>query len=76
MRTFTITELAKYDGTAGNPTYVAYKGKVYDVSSGPTWIDGSHYQHVAGEDLTEAMEDATHSDDVMDDFPIVGDLTP
>ena len=74
MRLFTETELNKYDGVGGSPTYVAYKGKVYDVSNGPTWDDGSHYQHLAGEDLTEAMEEAPHGEDVMDDFPIVGEL--
>ena len=74
MRSFTIAELAKYDGTEGNPTYVAYKGKVYDLSGGPDWADGSHYVHIAGEDLTEEMEDSPHSDDVMNDFPVVGEL--
>jgi predicted heme/steroid binding protein len=74
MRLFTEEELSKYDGTGGNPTYVAYKGKVYDVSSGANWIDGSHYQHFAGEDLTEAMADAPHGDDSMDRFPAIGEL--
>lgn len=76
MHLFTEAELARYDGTEGNPMYVAYKGKVYDVSSGSTWIEGTHYQHLAGEDLTEAMEEAPHGDDVMTDFPVVGDLAP
>jgi len=74
MQTFTTAELAKYDGTGGNPAYVAYKGKVYDLSDGPNWSDGSHYMHSAGEDLTEEMETSPHSDDVMNDFPVVGEL--
>ena len=74
MRLFIKEELGRYDGTGGNPTYVAYNGKVYDVSSGPTWIDGSHFEHFAGDDLTEAMDDAPHGDEVMDAFPIVGEL--
>lgn len=76
MRSFTREELSKYDGSGGNPVYVAYNGKVYDVSSGPTWIDGSHFEHYAGDDLTRAMADAPHDDDVMDPFPIVGELAP
>lgn len=32
MKKFTREELAQYDGKNGNPAYVAYKGKVYDVS--------------------------------------------
>lgn len=74
MRTFTTEELADYDGTGGNPTYVAYNGKVYDISAGPNWTAGAHYEHSSGEDLTDAMEDAPHGDDVMDAFPIVGEL--
>jgi predicted heme/steroid binding protein len=75
-RSFAADELAAFDGTNGSPTFVAYNGKVYDVSGGSNWVAGSHYQHGAGQDLTEAMEDAPHCDDVMDRFPIVGKLSP
>ncbi len=74
MQSFTAEELAKYDGTGDNPAYVAYNGKVYDVSSGHNWTAGTHYEHSAGEDLTEAMGDAPHGDDVMHGFPVVGEL--
>jgi predicted heme/steroid binding protein len=76
MRSFSLDELSKYDGTGGNPVYVAYQGKVYDVSEGTNWGDGSHYQHAAGEDLTEDMQDAPHGAEVMGRFPIVGELEP
>lgn len=71
---FTGEELAKYDGMGENPAYVAYNGKVYDVSGGPNWDDGGHYEHLAGQDLTEVMQDAPHGDEVMDDYPVVGDF--
>lgn len=74
MRSFTAEELARYDGMSGNPAYVAYKGKVYDVSEGPNWDAGTHYQHMAGEDLTDAMEDAPHGEDAMEGFPVIGEL--
>lgn len=74
MRTFTAGELADFDGTSGNPSYVAYKGKVYDVSAGPNWDAGSHYEHMAGEDLTDAMDEATHGDEVLEDYPVVGEF--
>jgi predicted heme/steroid binding protein len=75
MRLFTREELSKYDGSGGNPSYIAYEGKVYDVSSAPNWIDGSHFEHYAADDLTGAINDAPHGDDVMDAFPIIGELS-
>jgi predicted heme/steroid binding protein len=39
------------------------------------WESGTHeFEHEAGEDLTDAMVDATHGADVMDGFPVVGIL--
>ena len=32
MKKFTVDELRGFDGKAGRPAYVGYKGKVYDVS--------------------------------------------
>ena len=42
MKKFTLEELAKFDGKEGRPAYVAYKGKVYDVSESWMWEDGDH----------------------------------
>jgi len=33
MREFTEEELAQYNGKNGKPIYIAYKGKVFDVST-------------------------------------------
>ncbi len=74
MRQFTAEQLAEFDGTSGKPTYVAYNGKVYDVSEGPNWDAGAHYEHMGGEDHTEAMQDAPHGDEVFEDFTVVGEL--
>jgi len=75
MRKFTLEELKKYDGKEGRPAYVAYKGKVYDVSSSPSWAGGEHYgEHFAGRDLTEAMAEAPHGEEVLEGFPVVGEL--
>ncbi len=68
-------DLTGYDGKNGNPAYVGYMGKVYDVSSSPIWIDGEHqFSHNAGQDLTEAMADAPHADEVFETFSVVGTL--
>jgi predicted heme/steroid binding protein len=75
MREFTRKELRRYDGTNGMPAFVAYKGTVYDVTRSFLWQGGTHQVvHAAGEDLTAAMEDAPHGDEVMTKFPVVGIL--
>jgi predicted heme/steroid binding protein len=74
MRVFTREELKKYDGTNGI-SYVAYRGKVYDVSKSFQWQKGVHQvAHKAGQDLTEALKDAPHLPDLLFKFPVVGKL--
>lgn len=74
MQDFTAEELAKYNGTGGQPAYVAYEGVVYDVSDSAMWGDGDHEgMHSAGADLTSEHADAPH-DVYVTDFPQVGRL--
>jgi len=73
MKEFTKKELAVYNGENGKPAYVAYKAKVYDVSSSFLWKDGNHQVlHSAGVDLTLALEKAPHGEGVLERFPVVG----
>ena len=74
-RSFTIDDLARFDGKNGNPAYVGYKGKVYDVTDSYQWGDGEHLGHVAGKDLTDQMEIAPHGEDVIERMKVVGVLT-
>jgi len=74
MKKFTVDELRGFDGKAGRPAYVGYKGKVYDVSVSDQWGDGDHMGHDAGGDLTEEMEIAPHANDVMIKMKVVGVL--
>jgi predicted heme/steroid binding protein len=77
QRKFTVKELGQFDGKDGRPAYVAYKGKVYDVSDSYQWIDGEHFgEHNAGKELTQQMTSAPHAGDVMDGMKIVGVLLP
>lgn len=74
MRIFTEKELKEYDGRNGI-AYIAYRGKVYDVSTSYHWRKGTHHaRHRAGYDLTKALEQAPHDPDLLDKFPIVGEL--
>ncbi len=75
QKQFTLDELKKYDGKDGKPAYIAYKGKVYDVSDDFLWVEGDHQgEHVAGKDLTEGMARAPHAEDVFDRVPLIGVL--
>ncbi|MCX8006812.1 MAG: cytochrome B5 [Coriobacteriia bacterium] len=74
MKEFTLDELKSYDGKDGRPAYVAYKGIVYDVTESAMWSDGDHEgMHFAGQDLTDAHDDAPHDEHILD-FPEVGRL--
>ncbi|MGC1122618.1 MAG: cytochrome b5 domain-containing protein [Candidatus Methanofastidiosia archaeon] len=73
MRKFSKEELAQYDGKNKTPVYVAYKGKVYDVSNSFLWKNGNHQVfHKAGQDLTTSLEHAPHDADLLEKFPVVG----
>ncbi len=53
LREFTREELRGYDGQDGKPVYVAYEGRVYDLSESKMWRTGTHMKkHAAGTDLT------------------------
>ncbi len=75
MQEFEIAELEKFDGNEGGPVYVAYKGKVYDVTNSKLWRSGLHMKrHHAGQDLTADIQGAPHEPDVLDRYPQVGTL--
>jgi len=71
----TLRELAAHDGRNGNPAYIAYNGKVYDVTESPMWAEGNHQgMHRAGTDLTPMLADAPHGEEVFERYPVVGTL--
>ena len=75
MKEFNEAELAKYNGENGNPIYITYKNKVYDVTESKLWRTGLHMKrHHAGQDLTADIQGAPHEPDVLDRYPQVGTL--
>ncbi|MBI3234862.1 MAG: cytochrome b5 [Bacteroidetes bacterium] len=54
--------------------WVAFKGVIYDVTISRLWKNGKHYEHWAGQDLTDELIDAPHTETVFDKFSIVGTL--
>ena len=74
---FTLEELKQFDGRNGRPAYVAYKGKVYDVTDDPLWIGGDHQgEHKAGVDLTEELSQAPHGEDELAMVKLIGVVVP
>jgi predicted heme/steroid binding protein len=71
----TRQELEENNGKNGKPAYIAYKGKVYDVSQSSFWLDGDHLgMHEAGKDLTEELEMAPHREETFQRVKLVGEL--
>ena len=71
---YTKTQLALRNGQDKPEVWVAYKGLIYDVTKSRLWRMGRHYEHWAGQDLTEELLDAPHTEFVFDKFNIVGKL--
>ena len=75
MKEFEADELARFNGENGNPTYIAYKNKVYDVSESKLWRKGQHMnRHRSGGDLTNDMQAAPHESDLLERYPQIGIL--
>lgn len=75
MRRLTKEELAQYNGKDGAPAYIAYEGKVYDVSHSFLWQKGRHQVlHTAGIDLSTELDTAPHGANMLERFPVIGML--
>ena len=71
----TQEELIANDGKNGKPAWIAYQGKVYDVTDSSFWMEGEHMgMHNAGKDLTEDLEMAPHRDENFGRVKLVGEL--
>ncbi|WP_448528596.1 cytochrome b5 domain-containing protein [Raineya sp.] len=74
LATYTKQQLALRNGQDRPEIWVAYNGFIYDVSRSRLWREGKHYEHWAGQDLTQELADAPHSEKVFEKFEIVGKL--
>jgi predicted heme/steroid binding protein len=70
----TKAQLALRNGQDKERVWIAYKGNVYDVTNSRLWKTGKHYEHWAGQDLTDELIDAPHTEKVFEKFTIVGVL--
>ncbi len=73
MKEFDEKSLARYNGKDERQVYIAYKGKVYDVTESKMWKTGTHMnRHFAGKDLTDQLPAAPHGEEVFSKFKVVG----
>jgi predicted heme/steroid binding protein len=75
QKLFTKAQLALRNGQDRPEVWVALRGVIYDVSKSRLWNKGKHYEHWAGQDLTDELPDAPHNEKVFDKFKVVGKLT-
>lgn len=69
---YTKNQLALRNGQDREEIWVAYLGKIYDVSDSRLWRNGKHYEHWAGQDLTPELVDAPHTERVFEKFEVIG----
>lgn len=74
LQTYTCSQLALRNGQDKPEIWCAYKGLIYDVTNSKLWRNGKHYEHWAGQDLTDELREAPHNANVFDKFDIVGRL--
>jgi predicted heme/steroid binding protein len=71
---YTRSQLALRNGQDKPEVWVALNGFIYNVSISRLWKNGNHYEHWAGQDLTDELKDAPHTEKVFDKFTIIGKL--
>ena len=75
MKEFTPEELLSFNGKEGKPVFIAFEGKVYDVSKSSLWSKGLHMnRHPPGKDLSGEISAAPHGPEVFERYPQIGIL--
>lgn len=73
-KSYTRSELALRNGQEKEEVWCAFEGIIYDLTRSRMWRNGKHYEHWAGQDLTDELIDAPHSEDVFRRFEKIGVL--
>ncbi|MEQ8338395.1 MAG: cytochrome b5 domain-containing protein [Cyclobacteriaceae bacterium] len=74
MKKVSKAELALRNGQDREEIWIAYKGSIYDVTASRLWRNGMHYEHWAGQDLTDELPDAPHTESVFERYNKIGEL--
>ena len=74
LPTYTRSELALRNGQDRSEIWIAWEGKIFDVTGSRLWKNGKHYEHWAGQDLTEELADSPHGRRVFEGLEPIGIL--
>lgn len=74
LNKITRAQLALRNGQDKPEIWIAYQGLVYDVTHSRLWRNGKHYEHWAGQDLTDELKDAPHTEQVFEKLKAIGTL--
>ncbi len=75
MKEFTAEELSSFNGKEGSPVYIAFEGRIYDVTKSRLWLKGLHMnRHPGGKDLSAEIPAAPHGTEVLERYPQIGTI--
>lgn len=74
LPSYSVAQVALRNGQDKPEIWVVLNGLIYDVTKSRLWRDGKHYEHWAGQDLTDELKDAPHTEKVFDKFAVIGKL--
>ncbi|MEX0883378.1 MAG: cytochrome b5 [Cyclobacteriaceae bacterium] len=74
MIRITKNQLALRNGQDKPDIWIGFRGMIYDLGNSRLWKNGKHYEHWAGQDLTDQLVDAPHTAHVFDKFEPIGYL--
>lgn len=72
LKKYSRAQLALRNGQDKPQIWVALRGIIYDVTDSRLWRAGKHYEHWAGQDLTDELAEAPHTDKVFEKFKAIG----
>lgn len=76
IKTYSKAQLALRNGQDKDEIWCSYNGNIYELTHSRMWANGKHYEHWAGQDLTDELKDAPHNEKVFEKFKIIGKLKP
>lgn len=74
LKSYSRAQLALHNGQEKEEIWCSINSIIYDLTHSGIWSNGQHYEHWAGQDLTDELKDAPHDARVFEKFRIIGIL--